>query len=63
VDSSSSTPPRVYLAEGFVPLLANRADWPSGTASTVEIRLDPSRWSLPAGTFALEVVLSVMEED
>jgi hypothetical protein len=54
---------RVDLVEGFVPLLANRADWPSGTASTVEIGLDPSRWSLPAGTYALEVVLSIMEED
>ena len=63
VDSSSSTPPRVDLAEDLVPLLANRADWPSGTASTIEIRLDPSRWSLPAGTYALEVVLSIMEED
>jgi hypothetical protein len=57
------TPPRVDLAEGLVPLLANRADWPSSTASTVEIRLDPSRWSLPVGTYALEVVLSIMEED
>jgi hypothetical protein len=57
------SPPRVDLAEGLVALLANRADWPSGTASTVEIRLDPSRWSLPAGTYALEVVLSIMEED
>lgn len=63
VDSALPTPPRVDLAEGFVSLLANRADWPSGTASTVEIRLDPSRWSLPAGTYAIEVVLSVMEED
>jgi hypothetical protein len=63
VDSLSPTPPRVDLAEGLVPLLANRADWPSGTASTVEIRLDSSRWSLPAGTYALEVVLSIMEED
>jgi hypothetical protein len=63
VDFPSPTPPRVDLAEGLVPLLANRADWPSGSASTVEIRLDPSRWSLPTGTYALEVVLSIMEED
>jgi hypothetical protein len=63
VDFPSPTPPRVDLAEGPVPLLANRADWPSGTASTVEIRLDPSRWSLPTGTYALEIVLSIMEED
>jgi hypothetical protein len=63
VDSPSPTRPRVDLAEGFVPLLANRAEWPGATASTVEICLDPSRWSLSAGTYALEVVLSIMEEE